>query len=448
MVPGHYRRQSARLKRILGRKEYLQFGRVERAVRINIEHGFPLRLLSREMLLSYPVLRRAKKAFMKQRDIQKNGRPSRLNLEKRRHLVSELVDSVKIQKRITARDVTTKVGEVVPKPISPSFSYNLLHSEPKLDLTQPKVLSQQRITSSTVSTMKDLQLFSLNQPKLVHLAGCDPPPHIQPKRVKNATAMCVISADRTALKTHLIWPSERPKPEFDCLAPFPIVQHFQKSGYVNSSLFETIVIDHIFEEICQKRINLQLDDKWALLITDGPNTHLSPVLGEKGKVKQIHVLILPPNTTHITQPLDQTVYKRLKGNLRTKYNPPDPFTSAAHRAEIARILPGSLASCLNPDAIQESFEVTGIYPLSLATLLKNGHLIDDTTHKTERNDVKTRQSRLLTESTGHIDQDIPPPITQPKARNAMITDFFSPRKRMKLNINYDDDSIPENDEHP
>ncbi|KAK2955339.1 hypothetical protein BLNAU_9730 [Blattamonas nauphoetae] len=122
--------------------------------------------------------------------------------------------------------------------------------------------------------------------------------------------------------------------------------------------------------------------------------------------------MLPPNTTHITQPLNQTVYKKLEGNLRSKYHPPDPVTSAAHRAEIARILPGSLASCLNPDSIQESFEITGIYPL------KSG----------EKTSVKIRQSTLLTENTTPVNQDIPPPISQPKSRKTVIADSFRPRQ--------------------
>ena len=83
---------------------------------------------------------------------------------------------------------------------------------------------------------------------------------------------------------------------------------YQEKGWMNDALGELW-----FREIFLKNCG---DARPQLLILDGHSSHETLAILELGLQENIHILSLPPHTTHVLQPLDRTVF----GPLNTAYN--------------------------------------------------------------------------------------------------------------------------------
>ena len=91
-------------------------------------------------------------------------------------------------------------------------------------------------------------------------------------------------------------------------APIGTRWYFQKSGWMDDSLGEKWFND-VFLEFCGS-------ERPQLLILDGHSSHESLAILMRAMEEGIHILALPPNTTHYLQPLDRAVF----GPLNRTYN--------------------------------------------------------------------------------------------------------------------------------
>ena len=78
--------------------------------------------------------------------------------------------------------------------------------------------------------------------------------------------------------------------------------------------------------------------------------------------KKIDIMIFPPNSTHLTQPLDQYVFANLKNSLARLYQPPNSRAEHEFRATMATVLSDSLQDSLRRRIIVASFEESGVFP--------------------------------------------------------------------------------------
>ena len=91
-------------------------------------------------------------------------------------------------------------------------------------------------------------------------------------------------------------------------APIGTRWYFQKNGWMDDSLGEKWFND-VFLEFCGS-------ERPQLLILDGHSSHESLAILMRAMEEGIHILALPPHTTHYLQPLDRAVF----GPLNRTYN--------------------------------------------------------------------------------------------------------------------------------
>ena len=85
-----------------------------------------------------------------------------------------------------------------------------------------------------------------------------------------------------------------------------------ESGFVNRGLFETYLMGHFAKHASLDRSS----QKPVLVLYDGHKAHLSLTLADWAKDHNVVLFVLPPHTSHLTQPLDVGVF----GPLKKLYN--------------------------------------------------------------------------------------------------------------------------------
>ena len=84
-----------------------------------------------------------------------------------------------------------------------------------------------------------------------------------------------------------------------------------KNGWIDSELFELWFTHHFLPNVPPLRP--------LLLIMDGHSTHYQPSVVRLAAAEKVILFCLPPNTTHLTQPLDKGCFSPLKTAWRQQY---------------------------------------------------------------------------------------------------------------------------------
>ena len=122
--------------------------------------------------------------------------------------------------------------------------------------------------------------------------------------------MCgIISATGSALPPVFIFPRKNFRDVMMTGAPEGSLGLVVESGWMNSELFVK-VMEHVV-----RHANASNDDP-VILTMDNHKSHISLQALEYAKVHGVHVITLPPHTSHKTQPLDRTVF----GPMKAFYN--------------------------------------------------------------------------------------------------------------------------------
>ena len=138
------------------------------------------------------------------------------------------------------------------------------------------------------------------------------------------------------------------------------------SGWIDSNLFKQWLCKHFLKHAVSTRP--------LLLLLDGHCSHYQPELIRFAKANDIILFCLPPHTTHVTQPLDVSVFKPLKvnwqecchkflqeypGRVVTKYQ----FSELFNQAWSMSMTPGNI--CVG-------FKKCGIYPFDPQAIIIDG----------------------------------------------------------------------------
>lgn len=133
-----------------------------------------------------------------------------------------------------------------------------------------------------------------------------------------------------------------------------------KSGYMNSEIFSDDYLPFFISSVrCSKQQPI-------LLILDNHISHISIKAVELCRDSGIHLLTLPPHTSHKLQPLDRCVY----GPLKTYFNQAlDDWmrTNPGRNVsiyEIASLSAKAFSRSMTPENILSAFRCTGIFPLN------------------------------------------------------------------------------------
>lgn len=131
-----------------------------------------------------------------------------------------------------------------------------------------------------------------------------------------------------------------------------------KKGWMNSELFYLWFSNHFLRYVPPSRP--------IILLLDGHSSHYCPEFIKLAAEEGVVVFVLPPNTTHITQPLDKCCFSPLKmawrqvcHEYRTKY--PGRVVT---RFDFNHLLSEAWYSAMTPHNIMASYITTGICPFN------------------------------------------------------------------------------------
>jgi hypothetical protein len=147
-----------------------------------------------------------------------------------------------------------------------------------------------------------------NRTKVMSLKGSH---SYQQKTLINShiTAHMCLAGDGRVLPTFCIFEGGLPHQNYKDGIPGSWLYGSSETGYMDSELFE-LWFQQIFIPYCGSH-------RPVLLVLDNHDTHITINIIEKARQHDIHILGLPPHTTHILQPLDVGIFGPVKEKLRS-----------------------------------------------------------------------------------------------------------------------------------
>lgn len=134
-------------------------------------------------------------------------------------------------------------------------------------------------------------------------------------------------------------------------------------GYMNGDLFVKW-LKELFIPNCGR-------SRPVLLIMDNLASHLSPDTIDVAQQNQIELLCLPPNSTHMLQPLDVAVFHKFKSIYSKLVNQLGYTVTNIPREKIPHVIKHSCNS-LCPQDYTTAFRRAGIWPTDQAVVLEQG----------------------------------------------------------------------------
>ena len=133
-----------------------------------------------------------------------------------------------------------------------------------------------------------------------------------------------------------------------------------ESGWSNAASFMNYLQNHFIKYIPRSQ------GVKHLIIFDGHRSHVSLSLTDWGKEHDIEFFILPPHTSHVTQPLDVGCFAPLKAIYNIECQ---TYMRLNSGHQINRYVVGKLAckaylKALSPDNLISAFRRTGIVPIN------------------------------------------------------------------------------------
>ena len=121
------------------------------------------------------------------------------------------------------------------------------------------------------------------------------------------TVLGCCAADGTRLPPYTVYKGQNLYREWTSAGPPGAFYGMSKSGWMESDNFLSW-----FDKCFLPAVDNLLQDAPVLLFVDGHHSHLSLSLLRRAREKGVHLICLPPHTTHILQPLDVGVYGPMK----------------------------------------------------------------------------------------------------------------------------------------
>ena len=132
---------------------------------------------------------------------------------------------------------------------------------------------------------------------------------------------------------------------------------FSHSGWIDQDLFDKWFDKHFLRYAPAARP--------LLLLMDGHSSHYHPGTIRKAAENKVVLFVLPPNTTHLTQPLDKGCFGPLKSKWSEvchKYMAKNPG-KVVNRFVFSQLLHEAWTDAMTSLNIKAGFRTTGIYPL-------------------------------------------------------------------------------------
>ncbi|XP_064292277.1 uncharacterized protein LOC135309805 [Plodia interpunctella] len=173
---------------------------------------------------------------------------------------------------------------------------------------------------------------------------------------ENITVLLVFSASGKLCPPLVIFPYVRPPKALVNNMPESWVLGRSESGWMKSDVFFEYVTNDYNDWLIKNNVK-----KPILLFIDGHKSHMTYALSEFCEANDIILYALPPNSTHMLQPADVSVFRPLKQNWKNIVKKSD---QAVTKFNFCSILNNTLSQTELKDAIRNGFRKCGLYPVN------------------------------------------------------------------------------------
>ena len=245
-------------------------------------------------------------------------------------------------------------------------------SQARAKATDPEVLDQyfdlleQTVQDNDLED-KPCQIFNVDETgmpldpkglKGIYKCGEKNPLTITSGDKAQVTVVGCVNAAGLCLPPMVIWDRKTLALEL-CEGEVPgTVYGLSDRGWINQELFDIWFSNHF---LCYAPSARPL-----LLLLDGHSSHYCPATIRLAAAQQVIIFALPPNTTHLIQPLDKGCFAPLKVCWREacqdyiKKNP----GKVVNRYSFSKIFSQAWIKAMTIRNIMSGFKVTGVYPLN------------------------------------------------------------------------------------
>lgn len=136
-------------------------------------------------------------------------------------------------------------------------------------------------------------------------------------------------------------------------------------GTVFATSPRSFIDGELFEEFFIRFLNSIPPARPVLLLLDGHGSHISLRVIRMAKGSNVHILCLPPHTTHLYQPLDKSVFGILKKEFAAAESALMRRSGAAKigKQHFLKLLKTAWMKTLTPSNITAGFRACGVWPV-------------------------------------------------------------------------------------
>ena len=207
------------------------------------------------------------------------------------------------------------------------------------------------------------------QKKVVVRRGTRHPERIIDSSKSSTSVMFAGSADGTLFPPYITYKAGNVYDTWVENGPKGAVYNRSKSGWFTLEIFEDW-----FRKIAMPYFRKFDKDAVKVLIGDNLASHISPYILEECKKNNIKFVLLPPNSTHYTQPLDVSFFRPLKIKWRETLNDwKEKNRGSMPKDKFPRLLKKCIDD-LGEEKVKKNlirgFKAAGIVPLDRQQVLK------------------------------------------------------------------------------
>lgn len=170
------------------------------------------------------------------------------------------------------------------------------------------------------------------------------------------TVVGCVSAGGQCLPPMVIWDRKNLPPQL-AVGEIPgTIYGLSSKGWIDQELFQLWFTKHFLRYAPPTRP--------LLLLLDGHSSHYCPATIRSAIEEQVIIFSLPPNTTHLTQPLDKGIFGPLKVCWRQvchQFLVKNPGTQVT-KHNFSALFSEAWVQAMSPRNILSGFRTTGVYP--------------------------------------------------------------------------------------
>lgn len=237
-------------------------------------------------------------------------------------------------------------------------------------------------------------LLEHSPPKVLCPKGATPQAITSP-RGKNVTLIGCGNAAGSYIPPYFIFPGKRWSEDLLQNTCPGTAGEMSETGWSNSVTFENYLTNHFL-----KYVKPNVNDK-HLIIFDGHRSHVSLTLKNWGNAHGIVFFILPPHTSHVTQPLDVACF----GPLKAMYNIEcQKYLRENPGQTVTRYVVGELSSraylkAFSPANLVSAFRKTGVFPLQKSQIQAT-KLMPSTIYKDDQELIPAEDEQVTKKTNG------------------------------------------------